>query len=68
MPNRAPTCPNCGSAYEAPQICVVEMKSGRFDCTECGTNVYSWSGEYDYPVWKALEWRYDKRATRAGLA
>ena len=47
-------CPNCGIGYRA--ICEKQPseQSGRFDCVDCQTEVYSWSGTYDYTGWKAV--------------
>ena len=45
-------CHCCGVAYEARQE--HERTSGRFDCSECGTMVHSWAGNYNYTGWTQL--------------
>jgi hypothetical protein len=45
-------CHRCGVVYEAFQE--HEISAGRFDCSKCGTMVYSWTGYYNYTGWMQL--------------
>jgi predicted RNA-binding Zn-ribbon protein involved in translation (DUF1610 family) len=47
-------CPKCGLLYQAVQERRSETSAGRFDCTVCLAEIYAWSGDYDYNVWKNL--------------
>jgi hypothetical protein len=47
-------CPKCGIGYRAISEQQSSEQSGRFDCIDCQTEVYSWSGMYDYTDWKAV--------------
>ena len=46
-------CPDCGAPYIARQ----EYKRGlgSFDCWDCKTEIFRWSGEYEYANWDGIE-------------
>jgi hypothetical protein len=48
-------CQQCGACYQATQEQSPDRKSGRFDCQVCKTQVYAWSGGYNFFHWKAFE-------------
>jgi predicted RNA-binding Zn-ribbon protein involved in translation (DUF1610 family) len=48
-------CPNCGAGYQVTQERLAMKASGTFGCQICRTEIYSWSGNYDYSDWKAYE-------------
>ncbi len=48
-------CPNCGAGYQVTQEWRAIEASGTFGCRICRTEIYSWSGNYDYFDWKAFE-------------
>jgi hypothetical protein len=43
----------CG-LYQAAQRHSLGRTAGRFDCVECLAPVHSWSGSYDYTVWRRV--------------
>jgi hypothetical protein len=45
-------CKRCESVYEANQAAFIRPTVGRFQCSECGTEVYQWFGAYDYTGWR----------------
>jgi hypothetical protein len=48
-------CQKCGACYQATQELSPDRKSGRFDCEVCKTQVYAWSGRYNFFHWNAFE-------------
>jgi hypothetical protein len=46
------SCPNCEAVYKAVQELHPVVKAGRFSCKECGIEVFSWRGRYDYSDWR----------------
>jgi hypothetical protein len=47
-------CPKCSAFYQAAQERRPDnQKSGKFKCQACSTEVYAWSGIYDYVDWMA---------------
>ena len=46
------TCPRCGMAYQAIKQRVADPQAGHFDCIDCGSEVHSWFGVYDYVDWR----------------
>jgi hypothetical protein len=46
--------PNCGMWYEATYEQDPEPKPGRFNCTDCKTEIKSWSGIERYFDWKQV--------------
>jgi hypothetical protein len=53
-------CTGCGSLYEADQSAFIRRTIGRFQCSECGTEVYQWFGAYDYTGWRPYKVRRKK--------
>jgi hypothetical protein len=47
-------CPNCGLVYTGLQEHIGEKLVGHFDCTFCMAEVHSWTGVYDYSIWKIV--------------
>jgi DNA-directed RNA polymerase subunit RPC12/RpoP len=45
-------CSNCGAAYKATQEAVHDI--GSFDCWECKSEIFSWSGAYKYCNWSEI--------------
>ena len=45
-------CPNCGISYTATREQHPDKHSGSFNCTVCGIEVHSWSGDADFFDWK----------------
>ena len=54
-------CPRCRLAYQAIQKRVSEPQAGHFNCIDCGSEVLSWFGVYDYADWKPVERSKDIR-------
>jgi GNAT superfamily N-acetyltransferase len=48
-------CPRCRLAYQAIQERISESQAGHFNCIDCGSEVHSWFGIYDYVGWKLIE-------------
>lgn len=46
-------------AYQAIQKRVSEPQAGHFNCIDCGSEVRSWFGVYDYADWKPVEMSKD---------
>jgi hypothetical protein len=44
-------CRGCAIVYRATQQKLPHMTAGRFDCVDCETPVYKWSGRYNYTGW-----------------
>jgi hypothetical protein len=53
-------CKGCESVYEANQAAFIRPTAGRFQCSECGTEVYRWFGAYDYTGWRPYKMRRKK--------
>jgi transposase-like protein len=47
-------CPRCGRTYQATQKPQRDGGAGQFDCSDCRTNIYVWSGRYDYIDWQTF--------------
>jgi hypothetical protein len=47
-------CPKCKVWHRAARVQLAEIRLGRFDCTEGGAEVHSWSGVYEYTGWKVV--------------
>lgn len=45
-------CPHCATAYSAIQRPLSDF--GSFDCWDCRTEIYRWSGEYKYSDWEQI--------------
>ena len=46
------SCPNCAAVYKAVQELHPDVTAGRFSCKQCGIEVRSWRGRYDYSDWQ----------------
>ena len=46
------SCPNCAAVYKAVPECIRTSRRGRFSCKQCGIEVRSWRGRYDYSDWQ----------------
>jgi hypothetical protein len=49
------SCPKCGLGYQAMQEHVPKTIAGRFVCMDCAAEVHTWSGFYDFIVWKPMK-------------
>ena len=50
-------CPKCGMWYRATKEHDPEPQPGRFICTECNTEILSWSGIDRYFDWQEITMR-----------
>jgi predicted RNA-binding Zn-ribbon protein involved in translation (DUF1610 family) len=48
-------CPKCSLVYRAMQERRSPSGSGRFQCGNCGAEIYRWSSYYDYLEWSRVE-------------
>jgi hypothetical protein len=50
------TCPTCGLLYLVKQVRSFEGAPGRISisCVRCAAVVHSWSGTYDFRLWKPI--------------
>ena len=55
-------CPYCSAAFSAIQRPGPDV--GSFDCWDCTTEVYSWSGNYKYVDWDQIEFISVKEKAR----
>ena len=51
------TCPCCELVYQARQVRSSERMIGRINCVKCFTTVHSWTGVYDFVLWKPMTQR-----------
>ena len=45
-------CPKCDATYVATQR--YRFDSGSFDCWDCMTEIFRWSGDYRYSKWDQI--------------
>jgi predicted Zn finger-like uncharacterized protein len=50
-------CPNCGTWFRVTKEQDPEPQFGSFSCTECNTEVLSWSGAERYFDWQQITMR-----------
>jgi hypothetical protein len=51
------SCKECGARYQAKQEPCHEERFGSFDCWECKSEIYRWSGALEYVDWDfVLSW------------
>jgi hypothetical protein len=46
------TCTRCGLVYQAVQVRVMQAVTGSVDCLACERPLHTWSGLYDYRLWR----------------
>jgi predicted RNA-binding Zn-ribbon protein involved in translation (DUF1610 family) len=46
-------CPYCAAVYVATQQCRRDL--GSFDCWDCMTEIFRWSGDYRYSNWDQID-------------
>jgi hypothetical protein len=51
------SCKKCGARYQAKQEPSERERFGSFDCWECKSEIYRWSGRREYVEWDfVLSW------------
>jgi predicted RNA-binding Zn-ribbon protein involved in translation (DUF1610 family) len=46
-------CPHCAAVYVATQQ--ARADAGSFDCWDCRTEIFRWSGDYYYGDWDQID-------------
>ena len=49
------TCPGCGVDYTATREEHHEKRVSSFNCSVCDTEVFAWSGYFDFFNWRVMK-------------
>lgn len=49
------TCPGCGVDYTATREEQHEKRTSSFKCSVCDTEVFAWSGYFDFFNWQVVK-------------